>query len=64
MSDTVFDTSVRTEKPSHKGNKAHLPSKPCAVCGRPMSWRRAWAKNWDEVQYCSDACRRKRAAHD
>ncbi|HQS99859.1 MAG TPA: DUF2256 domain-containing protein [Thiobacillus sp.] len=29
-----------------------------------MSWRRAWAKNWDEVQYCSDACRRKRAAHD
>ena len=40
-----------------KGNKAALPSKPCAVCGRQMSWRRAWAKNWAEVKYCSDACR-------
>ncbi|WP_343649721.1 DUF2256 domain-containing protein [Herbaspirillum sp.] len=44
-----------------RGNKAHLPSKPCAVCGLPMSWRRKWARNWDEVKYCSDACRRKRA---
>lgn len=41
-----------------KGNKAHLPSKPCTVCGRPMSWRKAWAKNWDEVKVCSEACRR------
>jgi hypothetical protein len=41
-----------------KGNKAALPSKPCAHCGRPMSWRKAWARNWDEVKYCSDACRR------
>ena len=45
-----------------KGNKAHLPSKPCAACGRPMSWRKAWAKNWDEVRYCSDACRRQRGS--
>ncbi|QLP98971.1 MAG: DUF2256 domain-containing protein [Burkholderiaceae bacterium] len=37
-----------------KGNKASLPSKPCAVCGRPMSWRRAWAKNWEQVRYCSE----------
>ncbi|NKF24591.1 DUF2256 domain-containing protein [Solimonas marina] len=44
-----------------KGNKASLPSKPCAVCGRPMSWRRTWAKNWDDVRYCSEACRRRRA---
>jgi hypothetical protein len=41
-----------------KGNKAHLPSKPCLHCGRPMSWRRAWAKNWEQVRYCSEACRR------
>lgn len=45
-----------------KGNKTALPSKPCTVCGRPMSWRRAWAKNWAEVKVCSDACRRKRKA--
>jgi hypothetical protein len=42
---------------SFKGNKQSLPSKPCTVCGRPMTWRKKWAKNWDEVKYCSDACR-------
>jgi hypothetical protein len=48
--------------PSFKGNKAYLPSKPCVVCGRPMSWRKAWAKNWDEVRYCSEACRARKGA--
>lgn len=43
-----------------KGNKAHLPSKPCVVCGRAMSWRKAWAKNWDSVLYCSEACRKRK----
>jgi hypothetical protein len=47
-----------------KGNKQSLPSKPCAVCGRPMTWRKKWAKNWDEVKVCSDACRKKRGASD
>jgi hypothetical protein len=40
-----------------KGNKAALPSKPCVQCLRPMTWRRAWAKNWAEVKYCSERCR-------
>jgi hypothetical protein len=22
-----------------------------------MSWRKSWAKNWDNVMYCSDRCR-------
>jgi hypothetical protein len=44
-----------------KGNKAGLPSKPCAVCGRTMTWRKAWAKNWDDVRYCSEKCRRNRS---
>ncbi len=48
---------------SFKGNKARLPSKPCRVCGRDMSWRKAWARNWDEVLYCSEACRKKKTAH-
>lgn len=46
----------------YKGNKAALPSKPCLACGRPMSWRRAWAKNWAEVRYCSSACRARKPA--
>lgn len=23
-----------------------------------MEWRKSWARNWDQVRYCSDACRR------
>jgi len=50
-------------KSDFRGNKAALPSKPCVVCGLMMSWRRRWAKNWEDVKYCSDACRRSKAAH-
>ncbi|WP_353393846.1 DUF2256 domain-containing protein [Hydrogenophaga sp. 5NK40-0174] len=53
-------TTVRVSNKPFKGNKASLPSKPCVVCGRPMTWRKAWARNWDEVKYCSDACRAKK----
>ena len=48
--------------PVFRGNKAALPSKPCAACGRPMTWRRRWARIWDQVKYCSDACRRAKVA--
>ncbi|NOJ97399.1 DUF2256 and DUF3253 domain-containing protein [Corallococcus coralloides] len=36
------------------------PPKPCAVCGRAITWRRKWARDWEQVRYCSDACRGKR----
>jgi hypothetical protein len=42
--------------------KRDLPSKTCAHCGRPFSWRRRWARDWEQVKYCSDACRRGRPA--
>ncbi|UTI65359.1 DUF2256 domain-containing protein [Paraconexibacter antarcticus] len=38
--------------------KGDLPSKPCVVCGRPMVWRRKWARDWAQVRYCSERCRR------
>ena len=34
--------------------------KTCVACGRTITWRRKWARNWDEVRFCSDACRRHR----
>ncbi|MGQ9827716.1 MAG: DUF2256 domain-containing protein [Roseiflexus sp.] len=40
--------------------KQHLPKKICATCGRPFSWRKSLAKNWNDVKYCSDACRMRR----
>jgi hypothetical protein len=42
--------------------KADLPVKTCVQCGRDMVWRKAWAKVWDEVRYCSDKCRMARSA--
>lgn len=36
------------------------PPKPCASCGREITWRRAWARTWDDVRYCSDRCRRRK----
>lgn len=50
-----------TAQPGFKGNKQALPSKPCLACQRPMTWRKRWARCWDEVRYCSDACRRSGA---
>ncbi|MDX2257444.1 MAG: DUF2256 domain-containing protein [Hyphomicrobiaceae bacterium] len=41
--------------------KSDLPEKVCAACGRPFSWRKKWARVWDEVRYCSDRCRRARS---
>ena len=37
--------------------KADLPSKVCAACGRPFAWRRKWARDWEQVKFCSDRCR-------
>jgi len=37
--------------------KSTLPEKTCEHCHRPMTWRKAWAKNWDAVKYCSERCR-------
>jgi hypothetical protein len=39
---------------------AERAEKPCERCGRTMQWRAKWAKNWDSVKYCSDACRKQR----
>ncbi|MEL7595194.1 DUF2256 domain-containing protein [Aeromonas veronii] len=40
--------------------KPHLPEKICPVCKRPFSWRRKWARSWEEVRYCSERCRHAR----
>ena len=51
----------KSENSGFKGNKSFLPSKLCATCGREMTWRKSWAKNWESVKYCSDACRRSKS---
>ncbi|MBA1289415.1 DUF2256 domain-containing protein [Pseudomonas japonica] len=38
--------------------KSELPTKDCAACNRPFSWRKKWARCWDDVRYCSERCKR------
>ena len=33
------------------------PGKRCATCGREIEWRKKWARDWENVRYCSRACR-------
>ncbi len=37
------------------------PPKSCAVCGRAITWRKKWARDWESVRYCSDRCRGRKA---
>lgn len=39
---------------------APRPSKPCVTCGREITWRKKWERDWAQVRYCSDRCRRHR----
>mmetsp|Transcript_1441 Transcript_1441/g.2048 ORF Transcript_1441/g.2048 Transcript_1441/m.2048 type:complete len:134 (+) Transcript_1441:27-428(+) len=52
-------SSSSKSKGDWKGNKQNLPQKDCVVCGRPFTWRKKWARCWEEVKYCSDKCRRE-----
>ena len=44
---------------THK--KPHLPEKVCIACKRPFAWRKKWARDWENVKYCSDRCRMRGA---
>ncbi|AAZ18267.1 conserved hypothetical protein [Psychrobacter arcticus 273-4] len=47
---------------AHK--KVNLPQKICPVCQRPFSWRKKWEKDWEQVIYCSEKCRRGKGKGD
>ena len=38
--------------------KSELPTKTCAHCALPFTWRKKWARDWEQVKYCSERCRR------
>jgi len=37
-------------------------TKICADCGREITWRKKWAACWDQVRFCSDACRKRKVS--
>jgi len=41
---------------AHK--KLQLPEKICEVCQKPFAWRKKWTRDWEQVKYCSERCRR------
>jgi hypothetical protein len=43
--------------------KQNLPSKLCACCGLPFSWRKKWERDWEAVKFCSDRCRQQGAGN-
>ena len=45
------------------GTSARAPEpKVCLSCGRTIEWRKKWERDWDQVRYCSDACRRHKVS--
>jgi hypothetical protein len=37
--------------------KNGFPPKICERCGRPFEWRKKWARDWENVKYCSEKCK-------
>lgn len=40
------------------------PPKTCETCGRSITYRAKWARDWDQVRRCSERCRRARPSAD
>lgn len=41
-----------------------IDTKICSSCGRTIVYRKKWEKNWAEIKYCSDECRRNKNKFD
>jgi hypothetical protein len=35
-------------------------SKTCLVCNKEFTWRKKWERDWENVKYCSERCRRSK----
>ena len=54
-------TKTRMKNSNNKTvKKSDLPSKLCLNCNRPFTWRKKWEQHWEQVLYCSDACKKKK----
>ncbi|MBL6694005.1 MAG: DUF2256 domain-containing protein [SAR86 cluster bacterium] len=40
--------------------KTNLPAKTCPVCNRSFNWRKKWSRDWENVIYCSERCKRSK----
>lgn len=35
-----------------------MEPKTCVTCGRSIAWRKKWERDWEQVRYCSERCRK------
>jgi len=38
--------------------KGDLPTKTCPACGLDFTWRKKWARDWENIRFCSERCKR------
>ena len=50
-----FDLGQRSQERKSAGVPA---AKTCAACGRTIEWRKKWERDWENVRFCSDRCRK------
>ena len=40
--------------------KQNLPEKICQKCNLPFTWRKKWEKEWKNVKFCSERCKKSK----
>ncbi|MDA9765998.1 DUF2256 domain-containing protein [Gammaproteobacteria bacterium] len=40
--------------------KITLPSKICLACQKEFKWRKKWERDWSNVKYCSERCKKSK----
>ena len=44
--------------------KRDLPTKICPNYERPFSWRKKWERDWGNVKYCSEHCKKNKKKNE
>lgn len=57
---TKSSSTSGVQSSSNKVPVSALKPKTCLTCGRMITPRAKWAKDWDGIKYCSDRCRSTR----
>ncbi len=40
--------------------KQNLPENICQKCNLPFTWRKKWEKEWENVKFCSERCKKSK----
>jgi hypothetical protein len=40
--------------------KQNLPENICQKCNLPFTWKKKWEKEWENVKFCSERCKKSK----